>query len=47
MAKIIEDAALKFMTPEEQIAALTDAGFVDPVIRLRTDERVACRAVRR
>src|SRR5213593_3846519 len=31
-----------FMTPEEQIAALTDACFVDPVIRLRTDERVAC-----
>ncbi|SRR6266566_7783122 len=39
------DRAL-FMTAEEQIVALTQAGFGDPVIRVRTNERVACRAVR-
>lgn len=41
-----QDSAL-FMTTEEQVAALREAGFAKSVVRLQTAQRVACRAPQR
>jgi len=39
------DRAL-FMTEQEQVAALGQAGFLDAEVLLRTSERVACKSVK-